>query len=94
MSCLVGIVGPAGSGKSTSFFPEAKLGIVGLDPTKTFVVNVSGKPFPFRGWRNSYAPFNRKTGNYLNSEDAGIISKAMVIVSEERPEITNIVLDD
>lgn len=94
MSCLVGVVGPAGSGKSTSFFPSKELGISGLDPANTFVINVSGKPFPFRGWRNIYSPLTEKSGNYLNSEDANVISKAMIVVSKTRPEITNIVIDD
>lgn len=94
MSALVGIVGPAGSGKSTSFFPEEKLGIMGLDPKETFVINVSGKPFPFRGWRKTFLPFNGKEGNYLNAEDANIIAKAMIFISEKRPEIKNIVIDD
>jgi len=94
LSTLVGIVGSAGTGKSTSFFPEEKLGIIGLDPKATFIINVSGKPFPFRGWRKTYTLFKGKEGNYLNSEDAGVISKAMVYVNNERPEITNIVIDD
>lgn len=93
-STLVGIVGSAGTGKSTSFFPEADLGIIGLDPTKTFVINVSGKPFPLRGWRTIYTPFSGKTGNYLNSEDPNVICSAMKFVSDNRPEITNIVVDD
>jgi len=94
MSCLVGVVGPSGTGKSTSFFPEPLLGIEGLDPKTTFVINVSGKPFPFRGWKNDYLPFEGMKGNYLNSEDAGVISKAMMFVSDKRPEVTNIIVDD
>jgi hypothetical protein len=47
-----------------------------------------------RGWRNIYTPFAGKAGNYLNSEDPNVICKAMVFVSENRPEITNIVVDD
>jgi hypothetical protein len=94
MSVLVGIVGSAGSGKSTSFFPEPALGIKGLDPKATFVINVSGKPFPFKGWRTNFTPFDGKSGNYINTENANIITKSMVFVSENRPEITNIVVDD
>lgn len=93
-STLVGIVGSAGSGKSTSFFPEPALSIKGLNPKETFVINVSGKPFPFKGWRNEYLPFKGKEGNYLNTEDAGVMCNAMRFVSENRPEITNIVVDD
>jgi hypothetical protein len=95
-STLVGIVGPAGSGKSTSFFPEPKLGIVGLDPKQTFIINVSGKPFPFKGWRNVYIPMTKETplGNYFNTEDAGTIVQTMIHVSTKRPEIKNIIIDD
>jgi hypothetical protein len=96
MSSLIGIVGPSGSGKSTSFFPEPSLGIEGLDPRHTFVINVAGKPFPFRGWRNVYVPMtaDNPSGNYFNSEDAGVIVKTMRYVETNRPEITNIVIDD
>lgn len=95
-STLIGIVGPAGSGKSSSFFPEPALGIVGLDPKETFIVNVSGKPFPFLGWRKIYTPLNatNKNGNYINTEDANVITKTLVYVSNERPEVKNIVIDD
>jgi hypothetical protein len=88
------VVGSAGSGKSTSFFPESALGIIGLDPKTTFVINVSGKPFPFKGWRNAYMPFDGKSGNYINTENANVISKAMQFISDNRPEITNIIVDD
>jgi len=94
MSVLIGIVGSAGSGKSTSLFPEPALGIVGLDPKATFVINIAGKPFPFKGWRNLYTTFNGKSGNYINTEDANVICKSMLYVSENRPEITNIILED
>jgi hypothetical protein len=94
MSVLIGIVGSSGTGKSTSFFPEPALGIVGLDPKTTFIINVSGKPFPFKGWRNLYATFDGKNGNYINTENINIICKSMIYISENRPEITNIVLDD
>jgi hypothetical protein len=94
MSSLIGIVGSAGTGKSTSLFPTASLGIRGLDPKETFVINVSGKPFPFKGWRNEYLLFEGTKGNYLNTEDPNKITKAMIYIHENRPEITNIVLDD
>lgn len=95
-STLVGVVGPSGSGKSTSFFPEPRLKIVGLDPKETFVINVSGKPFPFKGWRSVYIPMTVENpkGNYFNTEDAGVIVKTMVHISANRPEIKNIIIDD
>lgn len=94
MSSLIGIVGSAGTGKSTSFFPETGLGIKGLDPKHTFVINVSGKPFPFKGWRKEYTILEGPKGNYLNAENANVICKSMIYVSDNRPEITNIVIDD
>ena len=94
MSVLIGVVGSSGTGKSTSYFPEPALNIVGLNPKETFIINVSGKPFPFKGWRNVYLPFDGKSGNYLNSENANVISKSMVYISENRPEITNIIVED
>jgi len=93
-SCLIGAVGPVGSGKSTSLFPEPALDIIGLNPKETFIINIAGKPLPFRGWRNIYSPFDGKAGNYLTSENADVISKAMSYVSENRPDIKNIVLED
>lgn len=47
-STIVGVIGPSGSGKSTSFFPEEELGIIGLNPKETFVINIASKPFPLR----------------------------------------------
>jgi hypothetical protein len=94
-SCLVGVVGPVGSGKSTSLFPEKELGIIGLNPKETVIINIAGKPFPFRGWRNIYVPFNgEKGGNYLVTEKAETIVMALDIISEKRPEIKNVVLED
>jgi phosphopantetheine adenylyltransferase len=95
-SALIGIVGPSGSGKSSSFFPEPELGIVGLDPKQTFIINVAGKPYPFGGWRNLYFPLTAKNdkGNYINSEDADVIVKTMTYIDNNRPEVKNIVVDD
>lgn len=95
-STIVGIIGPSGSGKSTSFFPEEELGIIGLNPKETFVINVAGKPFPFKGWRRAYIPMNTENpqGNYFNTEDAGVIVRTMLYINENRPEIKNIVIDD
>ncbi len=88
MSELVGIVGTSGSGKSTS--------IRNLDPSSTFIINVAGKEMPFKGWKSKYSEFSKDNlkGNYLNSDNAGLIIKTLGYISENRPEIKTIILDD
>jgi len=94
MSTLVGIVGATGSGKSTSFLPQPDLGITGLDPQKTFIINIAGKPFPAKRWTTYYKPFTGDAGNYLNTNNSSKVCLSMNYVNEKRPEITNIVIDD
>lgn len=82
------IVGDAGSGKSTSasFLP----------PEETFIINVSAKPLPFRGWKKKYAELNKENpkGNLLNTDSADMIVKTIQYISSDRPEIKYIVIDD
>ena len=44
----IAIVGPSGEGKSTSYGQVPELGIKGLNPKETVVINVAGKDLPFR----------------------------------------------
>jgi hypothetical protein len=98
MANAIAIVGDSGSGKSTSVGQIPELGIVGLDPTKTFIINVKGKPLPMRGWKAKYKAIDLskppKEGNYLATVDAALIIKTLTYINMERPDITNIVLDD
>ena len=50
-SKLIGIVGPTGTGKSTS--------IKHLDYKETFIINVANKPLPFKGWKSKYKIWRR-----------------------------------
>jgi hypothetical protein len=88
MSELIGVAGESGTGKSTA--------CRGLDPKETAIVNCVGKPLPIKGWKKNYTPFNgkEKSGNYYSSDNTGNIIKFMKHISEERPEIKNIVIDD
>lgn len=87
MSELIGIVGPSGSGKSTSVGEIPELGIKGLTPEETYVINVMGKPLPFKGWKSKYE------GRYFSSTNAAdIIAKYREIYADQN--IKNIVLDD
>ena len=90
----IGIVGPSGTGKSTSYggFPE--LGIKGLNPKETVVINISRKDLPFRGWNALYKGKLSEGGNYMESSNAVDIAKAIDYISEKRPDIKNIVIDD
>ncbi len=90
----IAIVGESGTGKSTSYgnFPE--LGIKGLDNKETVIINVANKDLPFRGWKKLYTGKLSEKGNYLESSDAAIIAQGVKYISEHRPDIKNIVIDD
>lgn len=82
------IIGESGSGKSTS--------IEGLNPAETFIINVSGKPLSFKGWKKSYTEWSKDnpSGNLFKSADGKSIEACLKYISEKRPEIKNVVVDD
>lgn len=88
MSHSILIIGESGSGKSTS--------LRNLDPKETFIINVINKPLPFKGGSKNYTPFNKEhpDGNYCSTDNPDTIKKVLKIVSEKRPEIKTIILDD
>lgn len=90
----IAIVGKSGTGKSTSLgnFPE--LGIEGLVPKETVIVNVSGKDLPFKGWKKKYSGKVSEGGNYMESSNSDDIAKLIQYISEKKPEFKNIVIDD
>ena len=94
----IAVVGDSGSGKSTSVGKHEELGIKGLNPEHTFIINVKGKPLPMRGWKSKYVAIDvtkpPTEGNYLASTDAGLIIKILQYINANRPDITNVVLDD
>ena len=88
MSELIGIVGSSGEGKSTS--------IETLDPKSTFIINVIGKPLPFKGWKSRYIkadPANN-TGNYVETDKSAEIVSILQYINDKRPEIKNIICED
>lgn len=98
MANAIAVVGDSGSGKSTSIGQIEELGIKGLDPKETFIVNVKGKSLPMRGWKSKYVPIDISKppteGNYLSTTDSGLIIKTLQFINANRPDIKNVVLDD
>lgn len=80
MANLVAVVGASGSGKSTS--------IETLDPKTTALINVAGKPLPFRGGSKNYVD----KVNYFSGSDADKITAAMQYFVDNGYK--NIVIDD
>jgi len=88
VSELVGIVGASGTGKSTSMGHIPELGIAGLNPEETFVINVMGKPLPFKGWKAKY----QEGKNYFSTNATDVINALVKL--NGMTNIKNIVLDD
>ena len=82
------VIAESGAGKSTS--------IEALDPKETFIINVANKPLPFKGWRKKYVTWTKEnpTGNLYDKAAPESIEACLRYVSEKRPEIKNIVIDD
>ncbi len=82
------IIAESGAGKSTS--------IANLNPKETFIINVANKPLPFKGWKSKYKIWSREdqSGNMYTRPIAKEIEACLKYVSEKRPEIKNIVIDD
>lgn len=88
MASSILIIAESGAGKSTS--------IANLDPKETFIVNVANKPLPFKGWKSKYKVWTKEdpSGNMYTRPIAKEIEGCLKYVSEKRPEIKNIVIDD
>lgn len=99
MSNAIAIVTESGFGKTTSLGKIPELGIIGVDPKETFIINVKGKPLPFRGWKKDYIPVDivngpPKVGNYHATTDAAEIIRLIEYIDVNRPDIKNLILDD
>jgi len=88
MSNAILVIGESGSGKSTA--------IRNLPPKETFVINVIGKPLPFRGSGKNYVPVTEggMVGNYYCSDKPAQIIAILKFINTKRPDIKYIVLDD
>jgi hypothetical protein len=82
-SKLIAIVGPSGTGKSTS--------IRTLNPAETFIINVARKELPFRGAEKLYTVEKK---NYAEVDDINQITAYLLEISQKAPHIKNIIMDD
>ena len=83
MATGVLVIGESGSGKSTS--------MRNLNPKETYVINVQGKPLPWRGSRESYSSLGK---NICNSDNVSSITSYLVNISENANHVKTIVIDD
>lgn len=93
MAISICVAGESGTGKSTSIGKVSK-DMIGLDPKETILINVMGKPLPFKGSAKDYGGLISEGGNYISTTDTDTIIQILNHINEERPEIKNVVLDD
>ena len=96
MSKAIAIVGLPGSGKTTSAFPSTELGIKGLNPEETFFISVQKTELPMRGWKKKYQYFTKDNpdGNFVKTDQINAIKSLIKHISDNKPKIKNIVIDD
>ena len=92
------VIAESGFGKSTSICPNEEIGIKGLNPNDTFIVNVSaGKDLPMRGWKKIYKHIQGKdlsSGNYVETNNGLDIAGLISVMNEKNPNVKNLVIDD
>ena len=100
MNIKVLVLGATGSGKSSSICQIPEYEIAGLPPDSTFIIACKKKELPVRGWMRNYTHVPNpdvsppSTGNYRQTNEAARIAGAIDYVSQNRPDIDTIVLDD
>ena len=94
MGQAIGIVTESGFGKSTSIGKNEELGIIGLPPNETAIINVKNKALPFKNWKKDYGKKISEGGNYAFVTDAPTIGKIVNIINNDRPDIKYLVIDD
>ena len=90
MSNVICLAGLSNTGKSTS--------LKYLEPSETFIVSCTNKQLQIPGFRKKYIKVsiedNKLVGNWLVSNDYARIAKILKVVSQSRPDIKIIVIDD
>lgn len=90
MSNVICLAGLSNTGKSTS--------LKYLEPSETFIVSCTNKQLQIPGFRKKYIKIsiedNKLVGNWLVSNDYARIAKILKVVSQSRPDIKTVVIDD
>ena len=90
MSNVICLAGLSNTGKSTS--------LKYLEPSETFIVSCTNKQLQIPGFRKKYIKVsiedNKLIGNWLVSNDYARIAKILKVVSQSRPDIKTVVIDD
>jgi hypothetical protein len=88
MSEAVLIIGPSGSGKTSA--------LRNADPKSSFLIQALRKSLPFRGWKEKWTEISEsnRAGNLLVTDDPETIRKYIRGISDRRPEIKSIFIDD
>jgi len=88
MSRSILILGESGAGKSSS--------MKNLDPKETFIIQVEEKDLPFRSSGYSLGEKGKppEKANIVQTDNFTTIYKTMEYVSENRPEIKTLIIDD
>ena len=83
MANICMILGPSGTGKSTS--------IKGLDPKETVVLNVLRKRLPFKG---SGTIYNADNKNLFNVDEHTQIINLLNSIDQKAPHVKNVIVED
>ena len=90
MSNVICLAGLSNTGKSTS--------LKYLEPSEIFIVSCTNKQLQIPGFRKKYIKVsiedNKLVGNWLVSNDYARIAKILKVVSQSRPDIKTVVIDD
>lgn len=90
MSSIICLAGLSNSGKSTS--------VKYLEPESTFIVSCTNKQLQIPGFRKKYHKVSidngKIVGNWYINNNYSQIEKILTVVSNTRPEIKTIILDD
>lgn len=90
MSNVICLAGLSNTGKSTS--------LKYLEPSETFIVSCTNKQLQIPGFRKKYIKVSvedgQLKGNWLVSNDYTKIAKILKVVSQSRPDIKTVVIDD
>ena len=88
MARIIIVEGLSGTGKSTSWehIPEKE----------AFVISPNGKPFPFRGAKKKYQPYNNETGtgNMIVTNKINEVGPSLNWLNANAPHVKYILIDD